>query len=61
MNNNEELIIQIPVNKREALQISLNANNTEKYSPKQSELELLKSKCVELTNSSDVSLLYLEF
>lgn len=61
MNNNEELIIQIPVNENEALQIFLNAENTEKYLPKASELKLLESKCVELTNSRDVSLLYLEF
>lgn len=61
MKNNEEIILQIPTGIKEAIQIPLSVNDTEKYTPDSKELDLIKNKCIEITKSNNVSVMYLDF
>ena len=61
MKNNKEIILQIPTGIREAIQIPVGIKDTERYTPNSKELELIRDRCVEITKSNNVSVMYLDF
>lgn len=57
--NNKELVLQIPANNKEIIEISL--GDTDKYVTNSQEVEAIKEKCVEISKNNQVRVLYLDF
>lgn len=57
--NTEEVVLQIPALGDEIIEICV--TDATKYIADSKELEMIKSRCVEVSNNKDVSVLCLEF
>ena len=57
--NNKELVLQIPTNNDEIIEISL--GDTDKYITNSKEVEAIKKQCVEISKNNQVRVLYLDF
>ena len=60
-NTCEEIILQIPSIGNEMIQIAFYDSDVDQYITDSTEIDLIKSKCVEVSKNNDVSVLCLEF